>query len=178
MRLDFRIPVEKSREVTLRDLPRLIAESWRIKFAMMKPFPGRWPSASSISHSQVCGVDPLRFFVVGNSWHVFDGSPMRLKRFFGFPWARTIWNPVIVGHGNEVMRTKEACMSFPGGKPLPTKRWAKVELEFSTFFGRRRKTLYLYRAQLVQHEIDHMDGFNYEQAWKHERPQFPSYERA
>lgn len=161
------VPNKPSRSVRWTDLPRVFRDSWRIKVAMMKPFPGRYPKASSISHCQIEAEDPLRFFVLGDSWHVFEGSPMKLKKFFGFPWARTIINPdIIEGHGQRV-KSQEGCMSFPDTKTRRVKRWEIVDCRFWTFWGRRTKRLYLYRAAVVQHEVDHMDAVTTEDHWMH-----------
>lgn len=162
-------PKKSSRKVKFRDLWRVIKDSWRIKFAMMKPFPGRFPKASSISHCQMEAEDPLRFFVLGGHWHVFEAVPMKLKTAFGFPWARTIINPKIVWHGKDTQNIKEGCMSLEDQKPHKIKRWRIVEAEYWTFFGKRKKKFYLYRAVVLQHEIDHMNNILPEEIYRHSR---------
>ena len=120
-------PVKVSKPVTFRDFPRVWKESWRIKFIMMKPFEGKYPQASSISHCQIEEKDPLRFFVLGNSWHVFEGTPMKLKKFFGWPRARTIINPKIINHERKVMSMKEGCMSWEQQESKARKMSREVE---------------------------------------------------
>lgn len=151
------IPTQKSRPVRFSDLWRVFVDSWRIKWRMLFIFEGKYPTASSISHCQITNKDPLRFFVLGDSWHTFEGRPMKLKKYFGWPRARTIINPLIIGHGNVMIKGKEACMSFPTDRPRKIKRWEQITLQFWTFFGKRTKRLYLYRAIVAQHEISHMD---------------------
>ena len=176
------IPTKKSRDVKFRDLWRVFVDSWRIEFAMLKPFPGRYPFASSIGHSQIEDKDPLRFFVLDREGGI-DENGVRLRQgqklshYFGFPWMRTIINPKIVGHGNKSKKSDEACMSFPHGNVRGIRRWEIVDLEFWTFLGKRTKRLWLYRAALAQHEIDHMDLIVYEDAYRHNIKAKSSYER-
>lgn len=130
----------------------------------MSPFEGRYPFASSISHCQIEGNDPLRFFVVDQ-----EGNYIKLKKFFGFPRARTIINPVIISHGKKKVKQKEGCMSI-SDKPKRIQRWENVEIEFQTLwtllFTKRKKKLYLYRAACVQHELDHQDFITSEEVYK------------
>lgn len=164
------VPTKESRSVELKDLWTVVKDSWRIKWAMLFPFEGRFPVASSISHCQIEAVDPLRFFVLGNSWHNFENKPAKLKKFFGFPWPRTIINPVIVSAGNKHQHIREGCMSYTderNQKVLKVKRHEIVECEYWTIFGKRRKKMYLYRAALLQHELDHMDMITTEDRWRH-----------
>ena len=161
------VPTKQSRAVKFSDLWRVFIDSWRIKWAMMTPFEGKYPVASSISHCQIEHDDPLRFFVLGNSWHVFEGKPAKLKKFFGFGWPRTIINPVIVSTGNKKVKSKEACMSFPSDQIRKVQRHEIVEAEYWTIFGKRRKKFYLYRASLIQHELDHMEAITTDDLWRH-----------
>ena len=155
--LKFIKPKKESRSVQLKDIWRVFKDSLKIKFAMMKPLPGRWPNASSISHCQITDKDPLRFFVIGNSWHLFENRPVKLKKYFGWPYVRTIMNPKIISIGNVSYKSREGCFSFPESPMRTIKRSETVTLKFWTFLGPRIKKLQMYRAAVVQHEIDHMD---------------------
>jgi len=161
-------PTKESRCVAWRDLPRVFWEATKMKAFMMSPLDNGY-HASALSHCQVEGGDPLRFFVLGNSWHVFEGVPMKLKRYFGFPWARVIMNPVVVSHGTEHDSMREVCFSVDTGRPRKVKRWRIVECEYLTFFGRRRRKFYMYRAAVILHEINHMDCVSIEDVWKHRK---------
>lgn len=141
------------------DLPRVLCDSLKIKWAMFKPLPGKWPNASSISHCQIEEKDPLRFFVLGNGWHLFENRPVRLSRYFGFPWVRTIMNPEIIGHGQALFHNREGCFSYQD-KTRKIKRFETIWLRFWTFLGPRTKKLQMYRAAMVQHELDHMDSIS------------------
>lgn len=165
--LELIIPTQKSRPVELKDLWRVIVDSTRIKWRMLFLFEGRFPTASSISHCQITIADPLRFFVLGNSWHAFESRPMKLKKYFGWPRARTIINPLILDHGNVIIKNMEVCLSFPTDKPRKINRWEQITLRYWTFFGKRTKRLYLYRAILAQHECDHLDNITTEDLYKH-----------
>lgn len=157
--LKFVVPQERSRKAGLRDIPRVVWWSWKIKWAMRWPFPGMFPWASSISHCQVTDKDPLRFFVVdkegGVSEHGVLKYSTKLRRYFG---ARVIINPEIVSHGKTEMQVREGCMSLPNVGKKRVKRWENVVVRYWTFLGPRTRTLHLFRAMIAQHEIDHMNG--------------------
>ena len=165
------IPIKKSRPArfTFKDIWRIIIDSWKIKWAMRRPFAGRFPFASSISHCQIELNDPLRFFVVDkeggmNEQGVRLKQGTKLKRYFG---ARTIINPEIIGHGEATIKSREGCMSFPDGKIRKIKRWETVEVKYWTFFGKKQRKFYMYRASICQHEISHFDLVDIEQEYKH-----------
>jgi len=141
-------PKVKSRPVEAKDLWRVFWASLRIKLAMRHPFPGRWPKAASISHCQVEANDPLRFFVVDRF------GLDKLKWFFG---ARTIINPEILETHGSLVKNREACMSYPFTKQVGRKRHEIVLCRYWTFFGRKTRKLYLERAYVVQHELEHMN---------------------
>ena len=173
--LNLIIPIKKSRPAKLnwRDIYVIIRDSCRIKRAMRRPFPGRYPYASSISHCQLKSAqnDPLRFFVVDREGGMREeGVRLRqatkLKRYFG---ARTIINPEIIGHGKETVMSKEGCMGFPDGRIRKIKRWEVVECEYYTLLPpfKRRKKFYMYRASIIQHEIDHLNTVDIEQRYRH-----------
>src|SRR3990167_6697000 len=96
--LQIVVPTKISRPVRFKDLWKVLKDSTRIKFAMLSPFPGRYPEAMSMSHCQIEPNDPLRFFVVSRGHRQWK----HLRWFFG-EWylggARTIMNPEIVWHG-------------------------------------------------------------------------------
>ena len=125
----------------------------------MTPFEGRYPQASSISHCQFEAEDPLRFFVLSNVGHYFEGAPVKvkLKKFFGWPRARTIINPEIVWHSEDRIKSVEGCMSYPERPVFNLRRWEIVKVKYWTFWGKREKKFYYYRAMVLQHEIDHFD---------------------
>lgn len=174
-------PEKKSYPVTLKDLPKVFWDSLRIKWAMRKPFPGRYPWASSVSHCQIEAKRPLRFFVVDREGGISEAGTRipqtgigknkkrliqatKLKKYFG---ARTIINPEIIETSKSFMKMKEACMSFPEAKPRPIKRHEVVKLRYWTFFGPKTRNFYLFRAALIQHEIDHMDNVTYHDRYFH-----------
>lgn len=162
----FITPTTVSRPVafTFNDIWRVWITSWKIKWAMLSPFEGKYPYASSISHSQIEPNDPLRFFVVD-----LEGNFINLGRFFGWKFlsARTIINPEIISKGNETQYIREGCMSFQSDHIRKIKRHEIVELKYWTFFGPRQKKFYLYRAALIEHEIDHMDCTTVEDHYRH-----------
>lgn len=112
-------------------------------------FPGRWPTAASLSHAQV-SERPLSFFVVND----------RLAEKFG--GHHVIINARVVSGSNPV-HSKEACMSFPHEKERKVSRYHEVTISFMVprwHGGLRVERLDLegFPAFMAQHEIDHADG--------------------
>ena len=146
---------------------------------MRTPFEGKFPFAASISHCQIADNDPLRFFVVDKEGGTYtkdrkgNFSPLRhsfpLKKWFG---ARTIINPRIVGHGEETLRSLEGCMSYPNDKMHRIKRWETVIAEYQTLAGfllgrKKVRKFQLFRATMIQHELDHFDLISIEDRYAH-----------
>ena len=66
-------------------------------------------------------------------------------------------NPVIVKRSGEY-ETEESCLSLLGG-PRKTKRYRKIKVQYQTTeLQTRRKTFEGWTAQIIQHEVDHLDG--------------------
>jgi len=152
-------PTKKSEPVRFKDIIKVLIDSLRIKWAMMNPFDGRYPVASSIAHCQIEATNPLRFFVLGRAWHLAAGKPYKLKRFFGFPWPRTIINPEIIWHGEDKIKSIEADVGDER-PPLNIRRWEIIEVKYQTFFGKRKRKFYHYRSSLIQHNIDLFNCFS------------------
>lgn len=147
-------PTKVSRVAVRGDLWKIFKDAFRIKAAMLSPFPGRYPLAASIAHCQIEGNDPLRFFVT--HWH--------FGWFFG-NWAipqRAVINPEIVSTGTVSNYEREGCMSFPTSDTVKIKRFEVVTLRYQSLLGlvigrQKVKKFYLMRAYICQHEIDHMN---------------------
>ena len=66
-------------------------------------------------------------------------------------------NPVIVKRSGEC-ETEESCLSLLGG-PRKTKRYRKIKVQYQTTeLQTRLKTFEGWTAQIIQHEVDHLDG--------------------
>ncbi len=167
-------PAQKSRPVELKDIFRVFWDSLKIKLAMRQPFDGQFPFAASISHCQTTDRDPLRFFVVDREGGTYEKDnrgnlkPLRysypLKKWFG---ARTIINPIIIKHGDETITSMEGCMSDENKHKRRIKRWENVWVEYYTWLGKRTKKFSLFRAILIQHEIDHANMISIEDRYSH-----------
>lgn len=155
------VPVKPSRKVGFKDIFRVLVDSTRIKLAMLNPFPGKYERAASISHCQIEATDPLRFFTVDKKFGWYYGN--RLLKI------RTIINPKIVATGGMTIKSREGCMSFPFERLLSMKRHQIIELEYWTFFGKRRKKFYEFRACQVQHELDHMNQITIVDKYYHKK---------
>ncbi|WP_321854146.1 peptide deformylase [Paraburkholderia tropica] len=74
-------------------------------------------------------------------------------------WPPVITNPEIVWHSAETMIVWDDCMCFPDIL-VRVRRHASVSVAFTTLDGERQTREQLGRAdsELIQHEIDHLDG--------------------
>ena len=69
----------------------------------------------------------------------------------------TMLNPVIL-KAAEAYETQEGCLSLLGG-PRKTKRFRKIKVQYQNLdFQTRIKTFTGWTAQIIQHEIDHLNG--------------------
>ncbi len=69
----------------------------------------------------------------------------------------TMLNPEIISK-SDVFETEEGCLSLLGG-PRKTKRYRKIKVKFETLdFKVRYKTYNGFAAQIIQHEVDHING--------------------
>ena len=68
-----------------------------------------------------------------------------------------MFNPTIVKQSGEY-ETEECCLSLLGG-PRKTKRYRKIKVQYLTMdMQTRLKTFEGWTAQIIQHEIDHLNG--------------------
>lgn len=69
----------------------------------------------------------------------------------------TMLNPEIINRSGEY-ETEEGCLSLLGG-PRKTKRFQKIKVRYQTLdFQVRLKTYTGWTAQIIQHEVDHLNG--------------------
>ena len=67
-----------------------------------------------------------------------------------------MYNPVILKKADP-FQTEEGCLSLPGTRP--TKRWRSIKVQYQNEnFQTRIKTFTGWTAQIIQHEIDHLNG--------------------
>ena len=66
-------------------------------------------------------------------------------------------NPVIIKKSNPY-DTEESCLSLLGG-PRKCKRFKSIKVQYLTLdFKVRIKTFEGFEAQIIQHELDHLEG--------------------
>lgn len=66
-------------------------------------------------------------------------------------------NPVIIKTSGKHYTTSEGCLCHVGEKEV--KRYEKIKVEyFDRNFKKKIKTYIGFKAQIIQHEIDHCDG--------------------
>lgn len=66
-------------------------------------------------------------------------------------------NPKIIGHSYEYYKTKEGCLSLDGVRE--TIRYKKIKVSYDDLTMKRKiKTYTDFTAQIIQHEVDHLNG--------------------
>lgn len=66
-------------------------------------------------------------------------------------------NPVITAHSKESYEAEEGCLSLCGRRK--TKRWESVTVQYEDMsFNKRAGTYSGFTAQIIQHEMDHLNG--------------------
>lgn len=131
----------KSRELTSDEDYERAAKDSKEMVAMCRQKFGIYNEADAIVHAQVVEEDPLRFFVT------YAGE--------------VICNPVIINHTKFPVDRFEGCLSFPNRKQIQVKRFNKVLVRYQSIdFGEEmiEENLNGLRANIFQHEIDHMDA--------------------
>ena len=72
------------------------------------------------------------------------------------PMVIVMMNPVITAR-REPYEAEEGCLSLVGGRKA--KRWASIDVEYQDMMMRRQKGTYTgFMAQIIQHEMDHLEG--------------------
>lgn len=87
------------------------------------------------------------------------GMPHRMIAISMPGWPRVIVNPIVVWHSQETITMWDDCMSFPS-LLVKVRRWASITVEFSDEHGKTfvKEQLSVAESELLQHEIDHLDG--------------------
>lgn len=72
------------------------------------------------------------------------------------PMVIVMMNPVITAR-REPYEAEEGCLSLVGVRKA--KRWASIDVEYQDMMMRRQKGTYTgFMAQIIQHEMDHLEG--------------------
>lgn len=134
---------KKSKEVTEKDLPRVIADA-HILYNLCYTQVGYIPGCFAVHHSQIENKHPLNFFVTADK--------------------EVIINPVIVKHTKVPVDRVEGCLTFPMNPPTKVKRFNKIEVELQLLTKDGKIGPVISRsfsgvdAQVYQHEIQHSKG--------------------
>ena len=76
---------------------------------------------------------------------------------------KVFFNPVITESSEETNFDTEGCLSFPGIN-LEIKRSTTIKIEYYDHFGNKfTDTLTEKTARCFQHELDHLDGINFQE---------------
>lgn len=85
------------------------------------------------------------------------GETKRIICFLATDGYLTMFNPEII-KAEGAYETEEGCLSLLGG-PRKTKRYQKIKVQFQTEEMKLRlQTFTGWTAQIIQHEIDHING--------------------
>lgn len=68
-----------------------------------------------------------------------------------------LYNPVITKHSPGAYDTEEGCLSLTGQRPCRRYDWIEVKYEDESFH-KKRKRFQSFTAEIIQHEIDHLEG--------------------
>ena len=68
-----------------------------------------------------------------------------------------LYNPVITMHSLTYYDTEEGCLSLAGKRPCRRYDWVEVKYEDEDFH-KKRKRFQGFTAEIIQHEIDHLEG--------------------
>ena len=100
-----------------------------------------------MAHKETCVGMAANMIGVAKAIIAFDNTGSYMVMF----------NPRIIKASGEY-ETEECCLSLLGG-PRKTKRYQKIKVEYQTEeFQTRLKTFDGFTAQIIQHEIDHLNG--------------------
>lgn len=137
---DVNILSQRSRETTTEEMRTL-----GIVARLLNMMDAGWTGAIGLAAIQI-GV-PIRvaLYIPNRINPAFSKNPV------------TLINPVIVGFGNLRPRMREGCISLPD-KRYDTYRYNNIEIENGPADARVVLRATDVEAQVIQHEIDHMDG--------------------
>lgn len=68
-----------------------------------------------------------------------------------------LYNPVITKHSPTSYDTEEGCLSLAGKRPCRRYDWVEVKYEDEDFH-KKRKRFQGFTAEIIQHEMDHLEG--------------------
>ena len=81
----------------------------------------------------------------------------RIIVFFNEGKKEIMYNPVIIKTFGEPYFAKESCLSLNGQRMA--KRYRKIQVEFfNSDFKKMQRTYSGFTCQIIQHEIDHLNG--------------------
>lgn len=131
-----------SREVTDADVPKLDALALVMHALCLTPH-GCHDGGYAVAHSQIDDQDPMRFFVTKE--------------------LEVIVNPRVTGSTKVPCQKREGCLTFPDRQGTVVPRFNKLTVEYWKFKEGRlegpiTEDLKGLRAQIFQHEIDHMNA--------------------
>ena len=100
-----------------------------------------------MAHKETCVGMAANMIGVAKAIIAFDNAGSYMVMF----------NPKIIKTTGEY-ETEECCLSLLGG-PRKTKRYQKIKVQYQTEqFQTRLKSFEGWTAQIIQHEIDHLNG--------------------
>lgn len=104
-------------------------------------------------------VDTLKFnqqICVGMAANMI-GVNKNIIAFYDNNKVKVLLNPKIIRHSKKYYELEEGCLSLEGLRL--TKRYDSVTVEYYDLsFKKRISTFFYFSAEIVQHEIDHLDG--------------------
>ncbi len=97
---------------------------------------------------------------IGQSWRVFIVASRPSIRYPHAPQMSptAMINPVLLSHGDEVVKDWEGCLSVPDVRAL-VPRYREIEVAYTDIEGKQQyRVLQDFVARIFQHELDHING--------------------
>lgn len=118
--------------------------------------------ASPAGPEQISAADDLKDTLIHNRERCVGmaanmiGKPTAVIVFFDGPKLMEMFNPEILSKDGRY-ETEEGCLSLEGTRKCT--RWKKIKVRWQTReLQFRVKTFEGWTAEIIQHEIDHLDG--------------------
>ena len=133
----------------------MVREIMRDQFFLSRKSASATPDDLSVADDLLETLEAHKDGCVGMAANMI-GVSKRIIAFDNEGQYMVMFNPVIVKKSGPY-DTEEGCLSLDGHRPA--KRWKSIKVQYQTReFQTRFKTFTGWTAQIIQHEVDHLEG--------------------
>ncbi len=128
--------------ITNKDILRQVSRDTTLEEVKELDLINRLREANKHAWTPGCGLAAIQI-----------GYPIR---FSWFQWGLeefTLLNPKILEYSGEIKKVSEGCLSIPDNYAIVSRAYKIKYISHG-----ERRTAKVVKAQIIQHEIDHMDG--------------------